>query len=97
MIRIPQPRSSNAQETHASLVSSQTLILLQTARMFVSDDNNPDAAATLEVRAILDPVSQRSYISGDVQLVLNLKRDKSGSLIIRAFGSKEGTAELVKL
>ena len=67
MIRTPQPCSSNAQEAHASIVSSQTLILLQTARMFVSDANNPDPAAIVEVRAILDPGIQHSYISGDVQ------------------------------
>ena len=72
------------------LVNSHTPILLQTAKAVVCDATRSGPAPTLEVRAILDLGSQRSYISARVRRALDLRKVRSESMIIKTFGSNQG-------
>ena len=54
------------------------------------DSSQEEPTPKLEVRAILDLGSQRSYVTAKVQEALNLKRVRSESMIIKTFGSDDG-------
>ena len=54
------------------------------------DASQPEPAPTLEVRAILDAGSQKSYVTIRVQEALHVKRSHSESVIIKTFGSGQG-------
>ena len=79
--------------TSANCVASQAPILLQTAKMFVKDANESDTSAALEVRAILDPGSQRSYVKTEVQSTLKLEKTRTESQVFKTFGADIGTHE----
>lgn len=49
--------------TAAMYVNLHTPILLQTAKAMVCDTSHPEPTSTMKVRAILDPGSQRSYVT----------------------------------
>ena len=93
----PRAESSNPNASHpnpsvnvsATLhVNSRTPILLQTAKAAVCDASRDEPK--LEVRAILDLGSQRSYVTTRVREALNLKRIRAESMIIKTFGSVRG-------
>lgn len=86
--------------TSAMYVNSHTPILLQTAKVVVCDATHLEPTSSLEVRAILDPGSQRSYVTTHVREKLSLRRIRSESMIIKTFGSdKEDkrTCDVVEL
>ena len=72
--------------TTAVCLNPHTPVLLQTA-MMVIDDASQGPVTTMEVRAILDTGSQRSYVKSDIRDALNLKCLRSESLIIKPFGA----------
>ena len=47
------------------------------------DVKSPNPTTAMEVRAVLDPGSQRSYISTGVQGSLRLKKTHTESLVIK--------------
>ncbi len=66
-------------------VNASKTVLLQTARALVY---NPDAPQyPLEVRAVLDAGSQRSYITSQVKDALALEPDGEQRLFFITFGS----------
>ena len=86
--------------TSSMCVNSPTLILLQTAKAIVYDASQSESTSSLEVRAILDLVSQRTYVTVRVQEALNMRRVHSESMIIKTFGSErenKGTCNIVEL
>jgi hypothetical protein len=91
---IRDPPSSNQGvyvPTTTALVGSHTPILLQTAKVTVC---GAGLGPTLEVRAILDPGSQRSYVTSRAREVLQLKRVRSESMSIKTFGSTTGDRQV---
>ena len=77
--------------TSASLhVNCRTPILSQTARAVVCDASLEEPAPRLEVRAIFDLGSQRSYVTTRVCEALSLRKVRSESMIIKMFGSDKG-------
>ena len=74
--------------TSSMCVNSPTPILLQTAKAIVYDASQPESTSSLEVRAILDLGSQRSYVTVRVQEALNMRKVRSESMIIKTFGSE---------
>ena len=85
------PRSAAPVPTTSSIcVSSHTPILLQTVRARVRDAGQHDHGPTLEVRALLDTGSQRSYVTTHVQKVLHIRKSHSESMVIKTFGSEWG-------
>ena len=81
-------------------VNSPMPILLQTARAVVYDANQPRSTPSLEVRAILDLGSQRSYVTARVREALDMRKVRSESMIIKTFGSDEEdkrTCDVVEL
>ena len=74
-----------------ALVGSHTPILLQTAKVTVCGTS---PGSTLEVRAILDPGSQRSYVMTQARELLQLKRVRSEIMSIRPFGSTTGDQQV---
>ena len=87
----PPPSSSASRNvyvpTTTAFVGSHTPILLQTVKATVCDASQVGPAPTLEVRAILDLGSQRSYITTQARAALQLKKVRSESMIIKPFGS----------
>ena len=86
--------------TSSMCVNSPMPILLQTARAVVYDANQPRSTLSLEVRAILDLGSQRSYVTARVCEALDMRKVRSESMIIKTFGSdKEDrrTCDVVEL
>ena len=79
--------STGVTPTTTNYVSSCTPILLQTAMATVCDASIPKPTATLEIRAILDAGSQRSYVTTRVQEKLSMRRVRSESMVIKTFGS----------
>ena len=67
--------------TSTLCLSSQSPVLLQTAKVLVADANSSNPATTMEVRAVLDPGSQRSYVSTEVQSSLNLKKTRTDRVL----------------
>ena len=86
--RNPPPPTSASQDvyvpTTTALVGSHTPILLQTAKVTVCGTSS---GSTLEVRAILDSGSQRSYITTRVRERLQLRMVRSENMSIKSFGS----------
>lgn len=68
-------------------MNSHTPILLQTAKVVVRDAARPQAGPQLEVRAILDSGSQRSYVTARVCDALEAKTSRSERMVIKTFGS----------
>ena len=89
----PTPSLSSSRSvsvpTTTALVGSQTLIFLQTARVKVCATNRAGHSPTLEVRAILDLGSQRSYITARAREAL-----QSENMIIKTFGSPRGERQM---
>ena len=86
--------------TSSMCVNSPMPILLQTARAVVYDANQPRSILSLEVRAILDLGSQRSYVTARVREAIDMRKVRSESMIIKTFGSdKEDkrTCDVVEL
>ena len=84
--------------TSSMCVNSPTPILLQTAKAIVYDASQPESTSSLEVRAILDLGSQRSYVTVRVQEALNMRKVRSESMIIKTFGSENRrTCDIVEL
>ena len=86
------PTEQTTQATHTSLmyVNSQTPILLQTAKAILSNPSQLLPLPTLEVRAILNSGSQRSYVTTRVHEMLSLKKIWSDTMIIKTFGTENG-------
>ena len=82
--------ASHIPTTSSMCVNCHTPILLQTAKAVVCDASQPEPAPALEVRAILDAGSQKSYVTIRVQETLHVKRSHSESMIIKTFGSGQG-------
>ena len=82
--------SVNVATSTSLQVNCQTPILLQTARAIVCDASQEEPAPKLEVRAILDLGSQRSYVTTRVREALKLRKVRSESMIIKTFGSDKG-------
>ena len=78
--------ASHIPATSSRCVNCHTPILLQTAKAVVCDASQPEPAPTLEVRAILDAGSQKSYVTIHVQETLYVKGSHSESMIIKTFG-----------
>ena len=55
------------------------------------DAKSPNPATAMEVRAVLDPGNQRSYVSTEVRGSLRLKKTRTESLVIKTFGNETGT------
>ena len=73
---LPSPTEQTTQATPTSLmcVNSQTPILLQPAKAVLSNPSQLPPLPTLEVRAILDSGSQRSYVTTQICEMLSLKK-----------------------
>jgi hypothetical protein len=80
----------------AMCLSPHIPVLLQTAKMVI-DDASRGPVTTMEVRAILDTGSQRSYVKNDVREALNLKHLRSESLVIKAFGTDREDTRLCEV
>ena len=81
-------------------VSLHTPILLQTAKATVCNNRQMGLNPTLEVRAILDLGSQRSYVTARVLEALDLMTVWSERMVIKTFGSSVGmqqTCDIVDL
>ena len=88
-----QPSSPTETPTTSSsnmCVNSRATILLQTAKATVCDATQPSSAPTVEVRAILDTGSQRSYATTRVREATQARKSHSELLIIKTFGSERG-------
>ena len=89
------PRTSASQDlyvpTTTALVGSHTPILLQTVKIAVCGTSQ---GFNLEVRAILDPGSQRSYVTTRVREIIRLKRVQSENMNIKPFGSTTGDQQV---
>ena len=84
----PAPSSTTITYT---CVDSKTPILLQTAR---SQIGNPSMEQPLMgARLILDSGSQRTYVTKQVQNTLSLKPLRTETVIIKTFGSKQGSTQ----
>lgn len=94
----PNATSFVAPPTTSMYVSAGKTVLLQTARVLVY---NPDAPqSSLEIRAVLDTGSQRSYVTNQVKDALALKPEGEQCMSIISFGSdKRNTqrCEVVKV
>ena len=77
--------------TSTNCVISQAPILLQTAKIVVMDADESDTSAALEVRVILDPGSQKSYVKTEIQRALKLEKTRTELLVIKTFGAEVGT------
>ena len=72
-------------------VNSQTPILLQTAR--TSAYNLETLQPMVEVRAILDCSSQRSFVTSRIRQLLSLKTLHTEVVAIKMFGSRRSTSQ----
>ena len=92
------PQTSNQQQeshpprqTSAMYVDAQTPILLQTAMLCLCDAKGSACPpACVEVRAIMDTGSQRTYVTSRVKQSLRLPISGIESLHIKIFGNSEG-------
>ena len=85
----PQPPRSTPQgSTSTMYTGTHVPVLLQTARLQLYNLDEP--TSHVEVRAILDSGSQRTYVTSQVQERLNLPAKRSESLCIKTFGNSEG-------
>lgn len=71
-------------------VNSCATILLQTAKTTVSDASQLNPAPTIEIRAILDTGSQRSYVTTRVKEGIRARTSYSETMVIKTFGSERG-------
>ena len=84
----PLPGTPHVPTTTSSVcVNSHTPVLLQTAKATVCDATQLDTAPRVEVRALLDTGSQRSYITTRLQEALGAKKVHSEAMIIKTFGA----------
>ena len=86
--------------TSSMYVNSPTSIQQRTAKAIVHNASQPESTSSLEVRAILDLRSQRSYVTVCVQEALNMRKVRSESMIIKTFGlegENKGTCDIVEL
>lgn len=84
------PGSPRTPTTQSLCVSSHTPILLQTAKAVVCDVFR--GGPQLEVRALLDSGSQRSYVTTQVNEALNARKLRSERMVIKTFGAGQGTS-----
>ena len=74
--------------TSSMYVNSPTSIQQRTAKAIVHNASQPESTFSLEVRAILDLKSQRSYVTVCVQEALNMRKVRSESMIIKLLAWK---------
>ena len=86
----PSTVTPHVPTTSSMYVNSHTPVLLQTAKVTVRDAAQQGTTPTMEVRAILDTGSQRSYATTRVQEVLGAKKMYSEAMIIKTFGAERG-------
>lgn len=95
-----QPGATSTPTTSSMLVDSPTPILLQTAKTVVSDATQIGATPAIEVRALLDTGSQRSYVTERVREALGATPIRSETMIIKTFGAARGerkTCDVIQL
>ena len=76
--------------TNAMCVDAQTPVLLQTAKLHLYNLNDAAPPTCVEVRAIMDSGSQRTYVTSRVRETLRLPTKRTESLRIKTFGAAEG-------
>ena len=95
----PQPPTAPVSATSAVCGGSHTPILLQTARTKVREAGRHYHGPTVEVRAILDTRSLRSYVTTStyVQQVYTARKESHSELmVIKAFCSERGKGESIR-
>lgn len=83
---LTNPPADASRSTSTMYVDARTLVLLQTARLRVS---NPSAPTSVSIRAIMDGGSQRTYVTNHVKETLHLSPKRTECLRIKTFGSSE--------
>ena len=63
----------------------------------VCDATQPNSVPTLEVRAILDTGSQRSYVTTRVKEAIRARKSHSESMVIKTFGSECGEKRVCEI
>ena len=74
--------------TVSMYIDSNKTILLQTARTCICNVNMPEYS--MEIRAVLDTGSQRSYITERAKKALKLKSEDEQRMSIMTFGAQKG-------
>ena len=77
--------------TSTLLVNTRGPVLLQTARLKLSNPENPERV--IEVRAILDTGSQQSYVTDKVKNALSLRCHEKRMMSLMTFGASDKRAQ----
>ena len=85
---VQAPAVNGRSSTMSMYVSTNTPILLQTARVKVNAPNRE--FPVIDTRIVFDSGSQRSYISNKICEVLGLKVERKDRLVVKTFGAEEG-------
>ena len=81
-----QIMQANRVNTQTALIAPGESVFMQTATAYIK---NPDTEMGLQVRILFDCGSQRSYITGPLAQLLNLKKSALENLLVYTFGSTE--------
>lgn len=95
-----ESNSGNETKTNAGCaafhVNTGTQVFLQTAQVFVANPNRENCQG-IQVRALFDTGSQRSYLSQQIVNKLKLETVQTDNLIITTFGEDNKKAKAVNL
>ena len=87
---VNQASGATYRSSDVSYVDSQTPILLQTVKLQLYNLNDTvDPPSCIEVRAVMDSGSQRTYVTSCLRESLHLPTKRTESLRIKTFGSTE--------
>ena len=86
----PHGQSSNPKSITNMYVSSQTPVLLQTAKVFLHNHHNEDKPR-IAVRLVMDSGSQRTFLTNRARRALKLNSLTAESLSIKTFGTATDT------
>ena len=84
----PGATSFQIPTTVSMYIDSNKTVLLQTARTCIYNVNMPECS--MEIRAVLDTGSQRSYITERAKKALKLKPEDEQRMSIMTFGAQKG-------
>ena len=87
----PNAASFTAIPTTSVYIDANTTVLLQTARALVYNPDMPQFPQ--EIRMVLDPGSQRSYVTNRVKDVLQLRPEGSQQISVVTFGSNRRNSQ----
>ena len=86
-----QPKDK--EDSSTNLVSNYSQILLQTVLLSLE---NPKTRKEVKIKALLDPGSQRTYVTDKVKRILNLEVETKEQMSINIFGDKNSKEEVLE-